>query len=310
MQISIIVPTYNRVKDLRECLDLILIQTYLPVEVIIVDNGDNEGTENLVKDKKEEFEKSNTFLKYIKNKRENSLTVARNMVVENSVGKIILFLDDDVVLDKNYSKEILKVYEEYPNALGVQGYISPDKVSKIGNLINKVFSLYYLEKDECKALSSVSLTYPYPLNKIVSCQWLSGANHSYRRQILEEFKYDEKLKKYSEGEDLEFSYRFFKKYPGSLYITPHAKLIHKTSPEGRILGEKLIFMRKIYGLYLFYKIFNQNIENKIIYMWSRVGKLILNIGRSIFKISTAGLIENIYLIKAYMNCLRHLKKEI
>ena len=67
-------------------------------------------------------------------------------------------------------------------------------------------------------------------------------------------------------------------------------------------------MREIYGLYLFYKIFNQNIENKIIYVWSRVGKLILNIGRSIFKISTAGLIENIYLIKAYVNCLRHLKE--
>lgn len=308
MQVSTIIVTYNRVKDLNDCLNSILIQTSLPQEVLIVDNSNNDESESLIKKRKDEFKKNIISLRYKKNEKENSLTVARNIGIENAIGEIILFLDDDVVLDKNYLKEILKVYEKYSNALGVQGYIATEKVLKIRNLINKILFLYYLEKNECKILSSVSATYPCSLNKIVSCQWLSGANHSYRRSVLEEFAYDEKLKKYSEGEDLEFSHRVFKKYPCSLYITPYAKLAHKTSPEGRLLRKELINMREVYGLYLFYKIFDRNLKNKFIYLWSRIGKLILNISRSAFKLSLLGIIENIYIFEAYIYCIKHIRE--
>lgn len=41
MQVSIIIPTYNRVKALDECLDSIISQIILPKEVIIVDDSDN-----------------------------------------------------------------------------------------------------------------------------------------------------------------------------------------------------------------------------------------------------------------------------
>ena len=308
MRISIIITTYKRRKDLQECLKSILLQNHLPREILIVDNGNDKETEKLVKENLGEFERKNVFLKYLRNERENSLTIARNIGAKSAIGDIILFLDDDVVLDKDYVKELLKVYEKYPNAVGVQGYIAQEGISKIRNLINKALFLYHLEKDRCRVFSSVTTTYPYQLNKIRSCEWLSGANHSYKRQILKEFTYDEKLKKYSEGEDLEFSYRVFKKYPGSLYITPYAKLIHKTSTEGRLLSKELINMREIYGLYLFYKVIDQNLKNKLIYLWSRIGKLIFNIGRSFFKLSPVGLIENIYIIGAYIHCIRHLKE--
>jgi len=308
MQVSVIIVTYNRIRDLSKCLNSILVQASLPQEVLIVDNSSNDQVENLIKEKKDKFNKSSIFLKYKRNAKENSLTTARNIGIKNVSGEIILFLDDDVILDKDYIKNILKVYIDYPNALGAQGYIMQQKRSRIRNLIEKLFALYHLEKNKCIVLSSVSAIYPYPLNKTIPCQWLSGANHSYKKQVLEEFAYDEKLKKYSEGEDLEFSYRVFKKYPGSLYITPSAKLIHKTSPSGRILGKELIHMREIYGLYLFYKVFGPSWKNKLIYFWSRIGKLILNIGRSVFKLSLVGIIENFYIIVAYTHCVKHCKK--
>jgi len=308
MQVSVIIVTYNRIKDLSECLNSILVQASLPKEVIIVDNSDSKESEKLIGKRKSEFKKNNIYLRYIKNEKENALTVARNIGIKNVTGEIILFLDDDVILEKNYIKEILKVYEEYPESLGVRGYITPEGVSKVRNLVYKLFFLYHLEKNKCRVLFSISATYPYPLDKIIPCQWLSGANHSYKRRVLEEFTYDEKLKKYSEGEDLEFSYRVFKKYPNSLYITPSAKLIHKTSPSGRILGKELICMREIYGLYLFYKVFGSSLKNRLIYIWSRIGKLILNIGRSVFKLSVVGFRENVYVIGAYMYCMIHLRE--
>lgn len=308
MQISIIICTYNRTKDLNECLNSILLQTYLPVEVIIVDNGDDNQSGNLINSKNEEFEKRNIPLKYIKNDRENSLTVARNLGAKYTTGEIVLFVDDDVVLDKDYVQQTLKVYQEYPNALGVQGYIAQERPSKTGNLLNRFFSLYHLEEDQCRVLPSVSGTYPYPLSKTISCQWLSGANHSYKRQILKELEYDEKLKKYSEGEDLDFSYRVAKKHPASLYITPQAKLIHKASPAGRLLTKELTYMQEVYGLYLFHKNFDESIKNMLVYVWSRVGKLVLNTGRSILKISAVGLIENVYLLQSFIYCVLHIKE--
>lgn len=308
MQVSIVIVTYNRTKDLNECLDSILIQTSLPQEVLIVDNANNDESENLIKKRKDEFKKNNISLRHKKNEIENSLTVARNIGAKNATGDIILFLDDDVILDKNYIKEILKIYEKYPKALGVQGYIAQEKISKIKNLISKFFFLYHLEKNKCKILSSVTTTYPYLLNKIVSCQWLSGANHSYKKSVLKEFKYDEKLKAYASDDDIDLSYRVFRKYPASLYITPYAKVIHKASLGGRLSRKKMINLQEIYNLYVFYKIFDQTLKNKLIYLWSRIGSLIFNICRSIFKLSLVGLIENIYFIKTYLRCIKHLKE--
>lgn len=308
MQVSVIIPTYNRVRDLNECLDSLLLQTVLPNQIIIVDNSKNNKSENLIKSRETDFGTKDVCLDYIKNERENSLTVARNIGVKSAKGEIILFLDDDVVLDRNYIKEILSVYREKPRAVGVQGFIKREKPSNIKRLFKKMFFLFHLEKNGCRVLNSISATYPHRLEKIITCEWLSGSNHSYKRFVLEEFAYDEKLKKYSSGEDFECSYRVFKKYPGALYITPYAKLVHKASLQGRVAGKELITMREVYRLYIFYKNTSQNIKNKTIYAWSRVGKFIYNIGRPIFTLSCDGLIENIYLIRAYVYCIVHIKE--
>ena len=296
--------------DLEKCLDFILFQTILPKEVIIVDNGNSAGTEQLIKRKKDEFETKAISLKYIENNKENSLTVGRNIGAQNAKGEIVVFLDDDVVLDKEYIKEILMVYENHPNAMGVHGYIYNlnKKFLRIKNLFGRFFFLGYISENECNILPSVTTTYPVPLSKIISCQWLSGANHSYKKRILEEFKYDEKLKKWSQCEDIDFSYRVFKKYSGSLYITPYAKLTHRVSPEGRMPKKELVNMCEVYELYFFYRNIEQTLKNKLIYLWSRVGKLIFNILRSSVELSKNGFIENMYLSGAYINCIKHLKE--
>ena len=57
MQISIVIPTYNRMSDVDKCIDSIIIQTVLPKpkEVIIVDDSDNNEIENLIENRKEKF---------------------------------------------------------------------------------------------------------------------------------------------------------------------------------------------------------------------------------------------------------------
>ena len=307
MEVSVVIPTYNRPHDLRTCLESLITQTVPPQSVIVVDNGADDTTEILVHEYEEILATSGITLRYVRNNR-NSLTSARNLGFKMSQGDIVLFLDDDVILDADYIQEIIKVYKRNPNALGVQGYIASEENRRVRNFFHKLFFLYYLERDQCRVLPSVSATYPMKLDKIIPCQWLSGANHSYRRRILEEFQYDERLIKYSEGEDLEFSYRVFKRYPGSLFITPFARLIHNTSMQSRALGRELVYMREVYGLYLFFKLFDQTLENKLIYLWSRIGQLILTLARAIVKRPPGIMLELRHLVGAYYFCLRHVRE--
>jgi GT2 family glycosyltransferase len=297
-------------KDVDECLDSIIIQTRLPKEVIIVDDSDSDKIENLIERRENEFKEKEIHLIYIKNKKEKSLTMARNIGVEIAMGDIILFLDDDVILDKNYIKEILNVYEKNPNALGVQGFIEGLKTGNIFIfMFNKLFYLGFNEKNRCRVLPSFNNTYAFFVDKIIECEWLSGANQSYKKEIFEEFKYDDNLKRYSFGEDLDISYRIFKKYSSSLFMTSYAKLIHKTSQEGKLPKRELVNMREIYGLYLFHKNIDQTLKNKLIFLWSRIGYLIINFGSIVIKSHRLERILQLkYLIEAYILCMKHIKE--
>lgn len=313
MQVSIVIPTYYRRKDVDECLDSIIIQTILPKEVIIVDDSDNNEIKNLIAYRKDEFKEKGILLKYIKNERERSLTIARNIGIENSVGDIILFLDSDVILDKNYIKEILNIYKEKPDAMAVQGLIQNVKkenkfIDKLIGIFNRLFYIQFDEKNKFRLLPSLGVSIPSFVDEIINCEWLSGANQSYKKEILERFRFDENLKKYSWGEDLDTSYRIFKKYPHSLFMTPYAKLIHNTSQEGRHPKRDVIYMDVIYLTYLFYKNIEQNLRNKLIYLWSRMGRIALSMIFLILKPSKSKLTEIKHVLGASIYSMKHMKE--
>lgn len=319
MQISVIIPTYNRPNDLKVVLNSIILQAELPKEVIIVDDSGNEDVKNVCIKAKDNLREKNIYLLYIRNKKERSLTIARNTGLQYCRADIILFLDDDVILEKNYIKEILNVYKEKANAVGVQGIISSSiakkkckVLNKLCKVLNKLFFSFHTEKGRCRVLPSGYNTYPYSTNGIIQCQWLSGANQSYKREILQKFKFDENLKKYAFKEDMDLSYRIFKEYPGSLYMTPYAKLIHNESETGRISNKELIYMRQVYTFYFFYKNIDQTLKNTLIFYWSVVGLLIRPsialIISLILKPSKSKLERLKILFASRALCLKHLKE--
>lgn len=307
MSLSIIIVTYQRLADLGECLDSVLNQSVLPNEVVIVDNAAGCEVEQLVSAVRPRFDVRSVAIRCIKNSGGNSLASGRNAGAKNVSGDIVLYLDDDVILDEKYIEEVLKVYRGFPSALGVQGYIvnSNPKYLWFKNLLGKVFFLGYLAEDDCRVFPSGGTTYPSPLNSVLNCQWLSGANHSYNRQVLLSSGYDQNLKKWSQCEDIDFSYRVYKKNPESLYITPHARLVHKVSPAGRMPKKELVQMCEIYELYFFYKNYAQSFGNWGVYLWSRIGKFFVNILRSFAYRSSNGLTENFYIVGALLTCFRN-----
>ena len=87
MKISVIIPTYNRRHTLERAIDSVLSQTFKPFEIIIVDDGSEDGTRNWVQE-------AYPSIKYIYQSN-NGVSSARNKGIISSRGSWIALLDSD-----------------------------------------------------------------------------------------------------------------------------------------------------------------------------------------------------------------------
>ena len=90
IKISIIVPVYNGRKYIRTCLDSILNQTYKNIELIIINDGSTDETDKICK----EYEIKDDRIKYLYKKNEG-VSIARNLGISQCTGSYILFVDCD-----------------------------------------------------------------------------------------------------------------------------------------------------------------------------------------------------------------------
>ena len=100
--ISVIVPVYNVEEYLEECLESIKQQTFTDIEVILVNDGSTDGSMEIC----ERFCQKDSRFKLI-NQENQGQSVARNRGVKESVGKFIMFVDSDDVINKNLLEVLL-----------------------------------------------------------------------------------------------------------------------------------------------------------------------------------------------------------
>ena len=87
MKVSVIIPTYNRKHTLGRAIESIISQTIKPLEIIIVDDGSNDGTREWIK---QEY----PFIKYL-NQNNSGVSASRNRGIFSANGNWIAFLDSD-----------------------------------------------------------------------------------------------------------------------------------------------------------------------------------------------------------------------
>jgi len=139
-KVSIVIPTYNRADFLPKAMQSVLNQTYRDWEMIIVDDGSTDNTEEVVKGYKE------SGIRYIAHKSNLGISAARNTGIKNSKGKYIALLDSD---DEWFPEKLscqMKIFQEKDLKYGVvctSGYmIKDDKVISVKAIPNDLDDFY------------------------------------------------------------------------------------------------------------------------------------------------------------------------
>ncbi len=87
MEVSVIIPTFNSAQFLTAAVDSVLAQTFKDFEIIVVDDGSVDNTEEVLK-------KYGDSIRYIKQKNQG-VSIARNNGINLSNAKYVSFLDAD-----------------------------------------------------------------------------------------------------------------------------------------------------------------------------------------------------------------------
>lgn len=106
--ISVIIPTYNREKTIDRAVDSVLKQTYSNLEVIVVDDGSSDRTEEIVKGI------SDPRVRFYKLPQNGGAGHARNEGVKLAGGELIAFHDSDDVWRPEKLQRQMAYWQEHP----------------------------------------------------------------------------------------------------------------------------------------------------------------------------------------------------
>ncbi|RPJ51037.1 MAG: glycosyltransferase family 2 protein [Chloroflexi bacterium] len=147
---SIIIPTYNRRKSLLETLTAIDHQVVgdASFEVLVVDDGSTDGTEAIY-DKKFSFP-----LNYLQQANQGS-AVARNTGAAKARGWLLIFLDDDMDVERQYVSKLIQLHRRHPHAVGMGAFLPwcPPHSTPFNRIYARLNATQDLQTDEA--------VYPY-----------------------------------------------------------------------------------------------------------------------------------------------------
>jgi hypothetical protein len=145
MLISTIIPTYNSKEYLERALDSIFIQNRRDVEVIVIDNGSSDNTYEFIK-------KRFPQVKLIRNAQNRGPAQARNQGIERAGGQYLMFMDCDVILERNFFSNLEKeIHSLGPQIAGISPKIVDEDTKRIfscGLRITSIYRVYDIGKNK------------------------------------------------------------------------------------------------------------------------------------------------------------------
>ena len=272
-KISLYIPTRNSGDYLRECLDSVFSQDMKFSEVIIVDEDSTDDTLDAA---------AGYDVRIIKIKRGAGLAHARNAGIKNSRYGIVASIDSDVVLERDWLKNITRNFDD-------KGYTGAG-----GRLIEK-------NKDYCSRWRSTHMRQDWGLHRRDNPRFLFGSNCAFKKKdILDIGGYDEKYK--TNYEDVDMSDRL-KSKGYKLVYEPDAVCYHRKR-------DNILSLMKSYYGWTFYGYpvpdsFQRLLQRTVIFNPHKSFKLLLKdlAGINVINLPAdilAGILHSVYDLKYYL----------
>lgn len=182
--VSVIIPCYNNGRLLAEMLDCCLCQTYQDWEVIVVDDGSTDDTPSIV----EAYAAKDSRIHFYRRDREpkGSLT-SRNIGLEHAKGEYIIHFDADDLISDTCFEDRVAFMDSHPDC-AYATFKGQSFRLKDGKMVFSKSTPYGVLQVKGDMLTGFLTThYPFSI-------W----NNIYRREAIEDYVWDEKVKVYSD----------------------------------------------------------------------------------------------------------------
>lgn len=174
MKISVIICTYNRAKYLYNILKSIAQNTLEKsiFEVLVIDNNSNDDTVQIFEQFKKDFSEINA--RYIFEPQQG-LSFARNRGILESTGEILIYVDDDALVNTEYLQSYFDFFQNNTNIYAAGGPIIPQYETQEP----KWMSFY------TKQLLTAFLYNGEKIKPFKRSQFPGGGNAAYRKTVFD-----------------------------------------------------------------------------------------------------------------------------
>ena len=213
--LSVIIPVYNSVQYLEECVLSVMKQSYSDIEMVIIDDASTDGSFELC----DVLAKKDSRIKVFHFSENKGVSAARNKGIEIAKGDYVTFLDSDDCLKTEYAEELINAIKK-ENAdivcCGIAEYRN-GRLEKVQRSFKKSF-----KKDK--------LGFDCIYDAIISCRGLDDSAalnltgavcKVYRAEVIKKIRYNEKL---HIGEDAIFFVDALKQADSFLFVN---KILYK-----------------------------------------------------------------------------------
>lgn len=120
IDISVIIPVYNSEKYIIKCLESIRAQSMKNIEVILINDGSTDGTEELIV----RYQQEHSLKIHLFTRENAGQAAARNFGIRQAKGKYIAFMDSDDYVESEYLQQMYQTAERYASEVVTCGYRS------------------------------------------------------------------------------------------------------------------------------------------------------------------------------------------
>lgn len=265
--ISIIIVNFNSEHYLLDCVNSILQQNSLEVEIFVVDNHSSDQSLHLL----QQAYANDKRLNIISNEKNLGFSKANNLAVAKARGNYLLFLNPDTQVKPGTLPRMIQIMNENPDAgmagcliLNIDGTIQSTCLRSIPTPWNSLVRVLHLHKIfKNKLFGGLDLANRSLPNKTTAVEAISGAFMLVRRAALQQIgSLDENYFLYCE--DVDWMMRFHQANWKILFV-PDVAIIHAKSISSKKTPFAVLWYKHT-GMMRFYRKFFRE-QYSVLLMW-------------------------------------------